>query len=212
MKKLFTLASVAIAAASLVQSAHAQQLPIVGGFTSVQLSETFLSYEPTVTAIGSTLLSPGSNNQTVAYFPITAGSIDTISFLGDIQHIGSGLSISKGVNSVQLTDFIINTGNDTLFANVTYGFTQLGTVALFSIGLSGVPSAPFSLQLSQQASDVLYPLLTGINDGGGSIAGVTFGLANTLPITAAVPEPSTYALLLAGLCVVGRLSARRRSA
>jgi len=78
------------------------------------------------------------------------------------------------------------------------GATQLGTVALFNIGVSGVPSMPFTLQLSQQASDVLYPLLTGITDGSSGIAGVTFGLANTLSITTAVPEGAVDLRLAAG--------------
>lgn len=210
MNKSVLLACAAVVASLSAVSAQAQQLPVVGGFTSIQLTDSILSYEPTITGIGSVQLSPGSDNKAIAYFPITTGSLDTVSYLGDIQHIGSGLSISKGGSSVQLTDFIINTSNNKVFGNVTAGATDFGTVALFDIGTSGNAFAPFSLAYTQVASDVLFPLLSGVNSG--SIAGVTFGFANTLPITAAVPEPSTYALLIGGLAVVGALANRRRRA
>lgn len=53
--------------------------------------------------------------------------------------------------------------------------------------------------------------MTGHKDYGAGV-GSMGGYPNTLTITAAVPEPETYAMMMAGLGLVGWMSRRRRSA
>lgn len=55
-----------------------------------------------------------------------------------------------------------------------------------------------------------YPTVAnGINDSGQILASGTDGHSYLLTVTAPVPEPETYAMLLAGLGVIGVVSRRR---
>jgi hypothetical protein len=207
MKSSLVLAG-GVLAASLGANV-AQALPIVDGFTSVRLdaAPTLVGAGVSLGLLGSALLSPGSNGIPLAYFPITGGAIDTATFAGSIEHAGSGLSLTRAGTTVNLSDFVIDTVGGQLTGKVNIGATTLTDVSLFSIGLTGSPAAPFSLSLTATAAGALSSAL-GVPD----LTGVQIGAANTLPITAAVPEPSTYAAMLGGLGVLGWVASRRRKA
>ena len=180
----------------------------MGGITSVALTAA-----PTLTAVGlgvgglgTAIISPGSSGISLAYFPVTASAIDTVSFAGSIEHDGSGLSLSTASATVNLTDFVIDTVGGTLSGNVAVGASNLGVVPLFNLGSSGNPAAPFSLALTAAAAGALTTVF-----GVPNLTGFVLGNANTIPITAAVPEPATVLSMLAGLGLIG-ISLRRRQA
>jgi hypothetical protein len=208
MLAVLRLGGVAAAAlaAPLVQ---AQALPITGGLTSVTLTAapSLASLGLTVAPLGSALVSPGSTGIPIAYFPVTGGSIDTVTFAGSIEHAGSGLSLSNATTTINLTSFVIDTVGLQLTGDVAFGTTALSDVPLFNIGFSGVATSPFSLTLTAAAAGALTAVL-GVPD----LTGVVLGTANTIPITSAIPEPSTYAAMLGGLALMGMVLSRRRRA
>ncbi len=207
--KLSSLAAAVATTCTLAAApALAQSLPIVGGITSVALTSapTLASVGLGVGGLGSAIISPGSAGIPLAYFPVTGGSIDTVSFAGSIQHAGSGLALSNPSATVNLTNFVIDTIGGTLSGNVAVGATSLGVVPLFNLGASGNAAAPFSLSLTSAAAGALSTVF-----GIPNLTGALIGNANTIPITSAVPEPATVLSMLAGLGLIG-LSLRRRHA
>ena len=202
-------AAVATTCTLLATPALAQSLPIVGGVTSVTLTSApaLTGLGLGVGGLGSALISPGSAGTPLAYFPVTGGSIDTVSFAGSIEHAGSGLSLSNATATVNLTDFVIDTVGGTLSGSVAVGASSLGVVPLFTLGSSGNAVAPFSLSLTSAAAGALTTVF-GVPD----LTGFLIGNANTIPITAAVPEPATVLSMLAGLGLIGVAMRRRQVA
>jgi hypothetical protein len=181
---------------------QAAALPVVDGFTSVKLT-SFASLAGLgigVAGLGTATVSPGSDGTPLAYFPVTGGAIDTGSFAGTIEHLGSGLSLSKGATTLNLEDFTIDTASLQLSGLVNGG----GPAQLFDIGLSGNAFLPFELKLSSTAGTALAGAF-GIPD----LSGTVIGLANSVPVTTAVPEPSTYGMLAAGLAAIAWVGWRR---
>ena len=107
--------------------------PIIGGETTVALTSasTLSSLGVTVTALGSAkLFTHGATP--VAEFPITGG---TESYAGEvILHQGSGLELSDSTGSIELQDFLIDTKNGVIDANVTVDGKFVGNLAVFDIG------------------------------------------------------------------------------
>lgn len=207
MRRVASGAAVGIALGASVGSAQA--LPIIDGWTAVNLTAAadIAAAGVAVAPLGSALVSPGSSGTPVAYFAITGGMINTDTFAGTIEHEGSGLSLSNAMATVELENFVINTVTGFLSGDVTVGATTLDDVDLFAIGLSGSPAYPFSLTVTAGAAGALTTFL-GVPD----LTGVQIGIASTTPVTTAVPETSTYAMLLAGLGVLGFVARRRAPA
>jgi len=207
MKPMFWAAGAAISFALVSPAVHAQALPIVGGVTSVTLTAapTLVGAGLSVAGVGTAQISPGSDGIPLAYFPVTGGSINTATFAGSIQHAGSGLSLTSSSASATLTNFLINTVTGTLSGVVSFGGTTLNDVPLFTLGSSGVATSPFSLTLTPTAGAALATIF-----GIPNLAGAVIGSANSIPITAAVPEPATAASMLAGLALLSTVLARRR--
>jgi PEP-CTERM motif len=202
---LFT--SAALAAGLAAPAAWAQALPIVGGVTSVTLTSapTLTSVGVTVGTLGSAQFSPGSAGTPLVYFPVTGGSLNTATFAGSIEHAGSGLSLSSGGTTLNLTDFVIDTVALTLTGQAAVGGSALGAVPLFNLSFGSDPVSPFNLALTSAAAGALTTIF-----GLPNLTGFTIGTANTIPITSAVPEPATYAAMLAGLAMISLVLARRR--
>ncbi len=207
MKLSVIAAAAALAAGLHAPSASAQALPIVGGVTSVTLTSapTLASVGLSVGTLGSAQFSPGSAGIPLVYFPITGGSQNTATFAGSIQHAGSGLSLSSGGTTLNLTNFVIDTTALTLTGQAATGGTSLGAVPLFNLSFGSNPVSPFNLALTSTAAGALTTLF-----GLPNLTGFTLGTANTIPITSAVPEPTTYAAMLAGLAMISLVLARRR--
>jgi hypothetical protein len=206
--KLSTWVSAAVlAAAFATSSAMAAPLPVTGGTTVVKLvsAPTLTAAGVTVSGLGSVSLSPGSDGLPLAYFPITGGSLDTSTFAGTIAHNGSGLRLSTSTGAINLTNFLINTSTLSLTGNVQFGTTSLTAVPLFDLGLSGVLVFPFNLKLTATAAGALSTVL-----GVPNLTGATIGIANSLPITSAVPEVATVGSMLAGLGLMTLVLGQRR--
>jgi hypothetical protein len=204
------LSIVAVAFSSVLGFGPAQALPVTGGTTAVKLTSapTLTEAGVTFSGLGSVALSPGSDGVPIAYFPITGGNIDTTTFAGTIAHSGSGLRFATTAGSLALTDFLINTSTLSLTGTASFGTTTLTNVALFDLSFGTVPVFPFNLKLTATAAGALSAVL-----GVPNLTGATIGIANTLPITAAVPEVDTATSMLLGLGFVALfLGQRKRSA
>ncbi len=204
-----SLLTAAVAVGSLLAFGSAQALPVVGGTTAVKLTSapTLTGAGVTVSGLGTATLSPGSDALPIAYFPITGGDINTGSFAGTIAHNGSGLRLSTSTGTINLTNFLINTSTLVLTGNVAFGTTSLSAVPLFDLSFGTNPVFPFNLKLTATAAGALSTVL-----GVPNLTGATIGIANTLPITSAVPEVATTASMLAGLGLMALvLGGRRRS-
>jgi hypothetical protein len=207
--KISTLAAT-VAFASIAAFGPAQALPVVAGTTAVKLTSapTLTGAGVTVSGLGSASLSPGSDAIPIAYFPITGGDINTSTFAGTIAHNGSGLRLTTSTGSINLTNFLINTSTLLLSGTAAYGTTTLNNVPLFDLSFGTVPVFPFNLKLTATAAGALTAVL-----GVPNLTGAVIGIANTLPITSAVPEVSTYMSMAAGLGMMALvLGARRRRA
>ena len=143
-------------------------------------------------ALGAIDLSSGSG-----FFgntPIAGAFVDTLTFTVTTGSTfnGSITSVVNGTQDVDFTSIVVTPG--------ALAFTSmLGD----PVELWATPAVGFGL-----AAGVYTLTLTGTNSASmGSYAG---NLAVTPGLPALVPEPETYAMLLAGLGIVGVLARRRR--
>jgi hypothetical protein len=122
-------------------SGQSTSVKLDAGFTSALTS---LGLTPGV--LGTATLTDGS-----VHFPITGGHVTVYKkgqvdpyVQGDLQHNGSGLSLTAGSTVVQLQNFDINPGSSQLFGDVSVN----GTVAAqhaFLFNLDGSTLAPITI-------------------------------------------------------------------
>ncbi len=129
--------------------------PIVGGETAVTLTSApaLQSLGVTVTPLGSASLDT-SGTTPVADFPITGGTEGPGAGNDVILHQGSGLELSDSNGSLDLKDFLIDTLNGVVDANVTVNGSSAGNLAVFDIGSDGT-----SLTLTSAAAGVVDQVL-----------------------------------------------------
>jgi hypothetical protein len=111
--------------------------PIVGGDTAVTLTSasTLASLGVSVMPLGfASLNSHGA--APVANFPITGGTEGPGSS-AVILHQGSGLALKDGAGTVDLRDFVIDTQNHVVDANVGINGKMVGELAVFDLGANG---------------------------------------------------------------------------
>jgi hypothetical protein len=202
-----SILTAAVAVGSVLAFGPAQALPVVGGTTAVKLTSapTLTGAGVTVSGLGTATLSPGSDSLPIAYFPITGGDINTSTFAGTIAHNGSGLRLSTSTGTINLMNFLINTSTLSLTGSVAFGTTLLSNVPLFDLSFGTVPVFPFNLKLTATAAGALSTVL-----GVPNLTGATIGIANTLPITSAVPDVATTSSMLAGLGLMAMVLGRRK--
>ncbi len=111
--------------------------PIVGGNTAVTLTSasTLQSLGVSVTPLGSAWVD-SSGADPVANFHITGGTEGPGSALV-ILHQGSGLQLADSAGTLSLTDFLIDTQNSVIDANVSVNGQSAGNVAVFKLGADG---------------------------------------------------------------------------
>ena len=99
---------------------------LTGRSTDVQLDQDFVkalgTLELTPAAVGDGRITPAG----VARFPITGGNVTYYKpgsvapyVQGEIDHAGSGLSLTGGGKTVKLTDFVVDPGKSVLTGKVT---------------------------------------------------------------------------------------------
>jgi hypothetical protein len=150
------VATVSIAACSSSGSSSSDKKPVAtiaslsGESTSVKLDAGFTgaltSLGLTPGVLGTATLTDGS-----VHFPITGGHVTVYKkgsvdpyVQGDVQHDGSGLSLTAGSTVVDLQNFDINPGSSQLFGDVSVN----GTVAVkhaFLFNLDGSTLAPITI-------------------------------------------------------------------
>jgi hypothetical protein len=123
---------------------------LTGESTSVKLDTGFTS---ALTSLGLTpgVLGTATLNAGSVSFPITGGNVTVYNkgavdpyVQGDIQHDGSGLSLTAGSTAVQLQNFDINPGSSKLYGDVSVN----GTVAVkhaYLFNLDGSTLAPLAV-------------------------------------------------------------------
>lgn len=136
-------------------------------------------------ALGGNIAAGQTDSATFAGFGTfdLVGTSDNAGFGPFSAHPGSGTSGSLSFDSAQLGYFVLG-----IKGGPTY------SLYLFNGGPTGITSLNF---------DTL-----GVANGNG---GPGPGLSHLALFAAPVPEPGTYALMLAGLAVVGSITARRRT-
>ena len=83
-----------------------------------------------------------------------------------------------------------------------------GSLAMVALTPTSVPSPPVVVNVLSGFTGTLAPGAYTLNISGNAGAGASYG-GNV--VLTPIPEPETYALMLAGLGVVGFMAARRRS-
>ncbi len=188
---------VACAVLGLSANASASTVDLAGDFTAVELisfellNGLGLSVGPTGLA---TVDNSGSNP--IFTFPVTGGTLDTVTGAALIEHDGSGLSITDGADTLTLENFFIDTDAGEMYGDVGINGTDAGNALLFTLSGSN------TLLLSQPAADVLNDLFdTKLKKR------EKFGRA-TIKLTP-VPVPAALPLLLSAIVGLGFLSRRR---
>lgn len=196
IRVLFRVAAAAVIAAA---SLPAATIVLGGGTTTVSFDPTVLSVLSgagiNITTFGAATL-VGAD----ATFPITGGTLDDTSNDAEIEHEGSGLTFSNGVNSLTLANFIID-------ANLTPG-SMTGSVLADVSGFATATDAP--------VFDISNGPTLSFTSTAASVFTQAFGLDDVTGVEAAtadvdaqpIPEPSTILLAAAGL---GLLAVRRRA-
>ena len=168
---------------------------------SVDLSDGENSIVGTITTNGT--IGPLTNAGIAGYAPfvswdlvLTAGAVSVVDQGSGVDNQGTRTAVSATPTQLVL-DYTTMFGNESLFfldgsaGNFTaynYGSNEPAGITLFIPGTAGTGTSP----------DNQYPYISLPHDQ------VVFGVA-------AVPEPSTWAMLILGFCGIGFMAYRRKS-
>jgi hypothetical protein len=195
MKLLKTLAASTVLASSFMGAAMAQSFECItdnsaGSCSQAEaaLSWTFVGDVFTISAA-----TGFTGNVAEVYFDIVDGSGVAVSFSGGVGNVlftpgaaPPALPGGAGIDPVFDTDFAFDSGAGGLGQGITGGESA-------SFTFSGLPSGDFSSVV-----------------GGIHVRSLLNGQSEGLVTTPPIPEPSTYALMLAGLAAVGFVARQRR--
>jgi hypothetical protein len=178
--------------------ARAAILPIVGVKTDVEVTADLGGLGLTPAPFGS-----ATANGAVFSFPVTGGTVDTLTTAALVEHDGSGVGLTAGAKSVFVGNFLIDTAAATVFGDgaVLGGAGFLGA-PLFTFGTgTALPGVELLI------TDTLTGALTSVF-GAPNLTGATFGYAR--PEISTVPIPAAGFLLLTGVGALGARALRKR--
>lgn len=186
----------------------ASALAVIGGNTRVAFGPVITGLTPGLVGTASVI---GGGERLTVNFPITGGDLDA-SLAGTIRHDGSGVTLSNGINTLSLSNFVIDTTASLLLGDVALNGTTLGnSLSLFTFDLGTVTVPELvnlaSPQLNLSITSTTAGALTSAF-GSPDTSGLSIGLAATAP--SLVPEPGAWAMMIIGFGAVG-LVVRRRS-
>jgi len=226
LKALLLIASLGVA-----QDAAAANLLVNGGFdTDVQVAPNFAQFN---VPVGSSLITGWNVVQgnvdlttTANYGPLIntldPASVNDVDLIGDARGSGGvfgGLSQSFATIAGQTYKLTFDYSHN----NGTYsaaGYAALVTVAdanspnttdLSTTVSQAYGPAPWTLFSQTFTADSDLTLLKFIDTQGAFNAGIYLDDVSVTPLTAAVPEPSTWAMMLLGFAGIGFMAYRRKS-
>jgi hypothetical protein len=150
-----------------------------GAQTEVTLDQGFVD---AITSLGLTpgVLGTATLTDGVLSFPITGGNVDYYDpnedyrpyVQGSISHDGSGISLSNGTTTVELTDFRIDPGTSQLFGTVSANGTEVGQ-DIYIFNLDGSTLNP--LETDADGNAVLEGTTVLISPDAAGLLNDTFG-------------------------------------
>lgn len=197
------LCAAALIAGLSLTPAAASAATIIGGGTAIDLTATnsFQSLGYTLATYGTSSAVTNAAGDIVATFLVTGGSRNDSTSALLVQHAGSGLNFTSGVNTLSIGNFEIDTAAGVVRGAATANGSALGVMPLFTLG------ANMSLLLTNEAATAFTTTL-----GAPNLAGTNIGTADSnIVFASGVPEPANWALLIGGVGLVGA-TLRRRSA
>jgi hypothetical protein len=163
---------------------------IPGGTTAIALDKGFTdaltSLELTPGVLGTAKLTDGS-----LVFPITGGNVTVFKpgqvspyVIGQVQHVGSGLSLSAGGTTVELTNLNVDPGVSRVYGDVTVN-GKVAAQSAYLFKLDGRTLKPLKTKGSNailtgtkvEISDVAAPLLNKTFKTDAVTAGLLVGIA-----------------------------------
>jgi len=207
MKKVFKQGVVVIAALTAL---GAQAAPVFhDGFEAADGFEIDIPTTaplPNTSHAGATAWGFVSGASTYYDNAAAGGGLAVTPFGDQAAFIKAGDAISASFNTVVNSIYSVTFFSTSALGNLTgdtghccgsYG-TVLTSLAAVSPGVSGWTQYGFTFQATSSASHIFL----------GSISGASVDLVNVT----AVPEPETYAMMLAGLGAIGFMARRRKAA
>ena len=167
------------------QTRAAPTADIVGGVTTVTLSDDFITLLGTA-SLTPAALEPGTLDDTnVATFPIVAGALDLETFIGEIAHTG-GLSFSSTEDTTDLGN-VLSTTVDLFNFTIDNAQTRLAMTGLAAVNDDlGGRSPLFNLDFTTAILDTsgtdtvsITGVVLGLTDVGAAALSTALGVAFT---------------------------------